>query len=125
MHHPRRRRGKFGHARRAGHALSLLRHLRRPSRRCAARQPFNDATVSAVNVFNRVGSAWRIAPDTFGNSASYGSEYSCVAIFSDSGADTQDGVRVDVFVYRNFNPSKELSDNQKPVGYVSGYIERP
>jgi hypothetical protein len=78
-----------------------------------------------INVFNVIGGANRTAPDTYGNSDNYTSEYSCIAVFSDDGNDPRDAVRADVFVYRNFNPAKELSDNTKPAGYVSGYIERP
>ncbi len=81
-----------------------------------------------LNRLNEVSNPWRVIPDTFGiagNPATYGSEHSCVAVFSDGGGEPADPVRVDVFVYRNFNGTKDLSDNQKPVGFATGYIERP
>ena len=54
-----------------------------------------------------------------------GSDYNLVAVFSDSGALADGPVRLDVFVYRNFNNSESLGENRKPVGYMTGYIGRP
>jgi hypothetical protein len=52
-------------------------------------------------------------------------EYSYGVVFSDSGTDPSLPVRVDVFVWRNFDATKDFVENQKPVGHMSGYIKRP
>jgi hypothetical protein len=60
------------------------------------------------------------------NSATiYTSEYSYGVVFSDSGVDPSLPIRADVFVWRNFNPTRDFVENQKPVGHMSGYIRRP
>ena len=79
----------------------------------------------AVNTFDTLGASDRIANDEFGSDAEYVSEYSYVAIFSDSGTLADGPVRVDVLVYRNFDRVKELAENLKPVGFLTGYIGRP
>ena len=53
------------------------------------------------------------------------SDYSVVAVFSDSGTLPNGPVRVDVFVYRNFDTNKTLAENQKPVAHRIGYVGRP
>lgn len=60
------------------------------------------------------------------------SDYSAVCIFSDNGSGTATypanlrwPVRVDVLVFMNFDRSRSLVDNQRAVGYMTGYIERP
>ena len=58
-------------------------------------------------------------------SAFTGSEYSYGVVFSDSGTDPSLPVRVDVFVWRNFDINKDFVENQKPVGHMAGYIMRP
>ena len=70
----------------------------------------------------------RVTPDEFGNAAqqdNYGSDYHYVAILGDGGVTPTDPVRADVIVYRNFNTSRDLTFNQKPVGFATGNIERP
>lgn len=85
-------------------------------------------TISRFNFVPAAGASSpqdRLAPDEFGSGASYTSEYGYVAVLSETSDNAFDAVRTDIFVYRNFNPIKELSDNPKPVGYITGYIERP
>jgi hypothetical protein len=62
------------------------------------------------------------------------SGYSSVCVFSDNGDLTDypaDGdplslpVRVDVLVFLNFDRTKDLVENRRAVGYMTGYIERP
>lgn len=53
------------------------------------------------------------------------SEYSTVCIFSERGPFLCQPVRVDVFVFRNFNNAASLWKNQKPVGHVTGYVGEP
>ena len=53
------------------------------------------------------------------------SEYSVIAVFSDTGALPDEPVRVDVFVFRNFDSAKSLAENRKPVAHVTGYVGRP
>jgi hypothetical protein len=72
---------------------------------------------------------YRLALDQFNVLAqaggTYTSEYSYGVIFSDSGTDASLPVRVDVFVWRNFDPTKDFVENQRPVGHMTGYIKRP
>jgi hypothetical protein len=71
----------------------------------------------------------RVVPDQFNvltqGGGAYTSEYSYGVIFSDSGMDATLPVRVDVFVWRNFDPTRDFVENQKPVGHMTGYIKRP
>ena len=53
------------------------------------------------------------------------SEYSSVCVFSPDAGLYQGPVRVDVFVFRNFDNAKYLYENTKPVGHVTGYVGRP
>jgi hypothetical protein len=53
------------------------------------------------------------------------SDYNSAVVFSDSGTDPNLPVRVDAFVFRNFDGAKDLAQNQKPAGHMSGYIKRP
>jgi hypothetical protein len=77
------------------------------------------------NTLNIVGHPNRLALDQYGNSGSYTSDYSYGVVFSDSGTDPSLPVRVDVFVWRNFDINKDFAQNQKPVGHMAGYIKRP
>jgi hypothetical protein len=71
----------------------------------------------------------RLALDQYNGTAiqggTYTSEYSYGVVFSDSGTDPSLPVRVDVFVWRNFDTTKDFAQNQKPVGHMAGYIKRP
>jgi hypothetical protein len=69
----------------------------------------------------------RLALDQYvnNNATTYTSEYSYGVVFSDSGTDPSLPVRVDVFVWRNFDINKDFAQNQKPVGHMTGYIKRP
>jgi len=71
----------------------------------------------------------RLALDQYNVSAqgggAYTSEYSYGVVFSDSGTDPSLPVRVDVFVWRNFDTTRDFVENQKPVGHMAGYIRRP
>ncbi len=81
------------------------------------------------NAFGRPkgGAGRQVANDIYfdGTDETLGSDYNVVAVFSDSEALPDGPVRLDVFVYRNFNNSESLGENRKPVGYMTGYIGRP
>ena len=84
--------------------------------------PLNYA--NEINTFGTAGSA-QTAYDVFGAGDAYGSEYSVVAVFSDSGTLPAGPVRVDVLVFRNFDNMRGVAQNKKPVGFLTGYIGRP
>ena len=79
------------------------------------------------NTLNIVGHPNRMAPDQYisNDTIANTSDYSYGVVFSDSGTDPSLPVRVDVFVWRNFDISKDFVENQKPVGHMAGYIKRP
>jgi hypothetical protein len=89
------------------------------------------------NTLNMVGQVNRLAFDQYNvpvippatldqyNGGSYTSDYRYGAVFSDSGTDPSLPVRIDVFVWRNFDINKDFAQNQKPVGHMTGYIKRP
>jgi hypothetical protein len=86
-------------------------------------------TLNTVGYLNAAGQPGRLALDQFNvltqGGGSYTSDYSYGVVFSDSGTDVSLPVRVDVFVWRNFDITKDFAQNQKPVGHMSGYIKRP
>ena len=80
-----------------------------------------------LNTLNIIGHPNRMALDQYvsNGTTNYNFEYSYGVVFSDSGTDPSLPVRVDVFAWRNFDPSKDFVENQKPVGHMAGYIKRP
>jgi hypothetical protein len=91
--------------------------------------PYLGATQASGGYTIFLGLPNRLALDQFNvltqGGGTYTSEYSYGVIFSDSGTDASLPVRVDVFVWRNFDATKDFVENQKPVGHMSGYIKRP
>ncbi len=76
------------------------------------------------NNLNIVGHPYRMVSDQY-NGATNTFEYNYGAVFSDTGIDSSLPMRVDVFVWRNFDLNKDFAENQKPVGHMAGYIRRP
>jgi len=60
-----------------------------------------------------------------GDSDSETSAYSSVCVFGDSGSLAGGPVQVHTFVFWNFNRTKDLFDNRKPVGFLAGHVGRP
>lgn len=88
------------------------------------------ATTAPYYVFNSFGrrnTAERQAgQDLFVRNAAEkdASDFDFVGIFSPRAVDGGP-VRVDIFVFRNYDSAKTPQANQRPVGYMTGYIGRP
>ena len=105
----------------SGHLQSVLPVAQDRTLRLDEADPKDDE----INVFGQT-TKTQTKHDVFGSADDeYGSEYSAVAIFGDSGTLPEGPVRVDVLVFRNFDNAQNLADNRKPVGFLTGYIGRP
>jgi hypothetical protein len=89
--------------------------------------PWNSWPPPWFNTLDVVGHPNRLALDRYvANGATVStSEFNYGVVFSDSGMDASAPVRVDVFVWRNFDINKDFVENQRPVGHMAGYIKRP
>ena len=98
-------------------------------------QPDTEYAIMELNTFGIP-----TAPQTGGDVYFHGaleqeaSEYSVACVFTDDPALPKDlahpvaperQVKLDVFVFRNFDINQNLLSNRKAVGYITGYIERP
>jgi len=82
--------------------------------------------ITALNTFG-IPTALQTAADVYlyGGLEQETSAYSVACVFTDDPSLRPDQVRVDVFVFRNFDQNQDLPSNRRAVGFVTGFIERP